>query len=212
MILHTELSSILGEGFWILPLSKFPYIEYFYSTVFCQLQTVTVIRWRVVIHLLFFFQSLLFSKECWVLSPLFSYLQSICSFWEFSLMDRHPQTFIFWFSSPCSSSWSMGPQAFFSFFFVVWWLPCPGSSLGFWAEHWSPPGSVCKRWPSTAWRWYWLNCSPVETEIERVQHLHFPLVVFLLILCIWKRQPYANCWLTIFPGMETIWIISMSFS
>lgn len=57
-----------------------------------------------------------------------------------------------------------------------------------------------------------IKLQSLETEIERVQHLHFPLVVFLLILCVWKRQPYANCWLTIFPGMETIWIISMSFS
>lgn len=63
MILHTGLSSILGEGFWILPLSKFPYIEYFYSTVFCQLQTVTGIRWRVVIHLLFFSRALCFSRN-----------------------------------------------------------------------------------------------------------------------------------------------------
>lgn len=29
-----------------------------------------------------------------------------------------------------------------------------------------------------------IELQSVETEIERVQHLHFPLVVFLLILCI----------------------------
>lgn len=29
-----------------------------------------------------------------------------------------------------------------------------------------------------------IELQSMETEIERVQHLHFPLVVFLLILCI----------------------------
>lgn len=29
-----------------------------------------------------------------------------------------------------------------------------------------------------------IELQSMETEIERVQHLHFPLVVFLLVLCI----------------------------
>lgn len=119
----------------------------------------------------------------------------------------------FWLSSPCPSSRSLGPR-----------LSCcslgglgdgnPESFLGvLWASGRSgrPPGREHTWWLSVQ-GWQWSNCSPVETEIERAQHLHFPLVAFLLILCIWKRQLNANCWLTVFPGMETIWIISMSFS
>lgn len=161
-----------------------------------------------------FFHSLLFLKERRLLSPLFSCFES-SMFFARVLFARHSQNI--YFSDLLALVLGVGarnPGFLVPGLWCEWWLPkpCPGNSLDFRAEYQRPPGSVYKWWLSTAWLWYWSNCSPVETEIERVQHLHFPLVVFLLILCIWKRQPYANCWLTIFPGMETIWIISMSFS
>lgn len=62
-----------------------------------------------------------------------------------------------------------------------------------WAGQRGPPAGVRGRGQSAARAAVLIKLPSLETEIERVQHLHFPLVVFLLILCIWKRQPYANC-------------------
>lgn len=140
------------------------------------------------------------------------FLFSIWVFFMTVLIAWHPWTFIFLAFQSCSSSWSRSP-GFLVVLFVVW-VMAPASFLGVvWASGRAlrPPGSEHKWWLGMH-GWQWSNCSPVETEIERVQRLHFPLVAFLLILCIWKRQLNANCWLTVFPGMETIWIISMSFS
>lgn len=109
MTLRTGLSSVLGEGFWILPLSKFPYIEYFYSTVFCQLQTVARIRWRVVIHLLCFSRAFCFSRNADFFPHCFLVLNLLYSFWEFCLLDTLIHLF-FWLSSPYSKSCSLGPR------------------------------------------------------------------------------------------------------
>lgn len=118
MTLHARLSSIPGEGFWILPLSKFPYIEYFYSTVFCQLQTVTGIRWRVVIHLLCFSTAFCFSRNADFFPHCFLVSNLLCSLREFCLLDTLKHLF-FWPSSPCSRSWSLEPRLSGSRF-VVW--------------------------------------------------------------------------------------------
>lgn len=130
------------------------------------------------------------------------------------LVARHLQRLIFLDFQCCAGSWSLGSR-----------LSChslcgliDGSLNLVWESSglsgWDIGGhlEMCINGGRALQAAVLIELQSMETEIERVQHLHFPLVVFLLILCIWKRQPYANCWLTIFPGMETIWIISMSFS
>lgn len=133
-----RLSSILGEGFWMLPLSEFPYIEYFYSTVFRQLQAVSATRWRVVIPLLFFSGAFCSLRNAWLCPPLFSCLESECALWQFWWLNILKHLF-FWLSSPCSSSWGLGVRP-----------SCHSLCDGFlnlvlgvlWAGRWRPP-EVC---------------------------------------------------------------------
>lgn len=136
----------LVKSFQQLPWIKFPYIEDFYSTGSCQLQTPLGMRWKVLTHLLIFFRAF----------ALWGVLSSDPSF---SCLDCLPASGICSVSAPVSSSWMTGPQA--PSCWLVWEMAknLTWESPRLWIGRCGCHLVWASRWPCPLWL-YWLNWAP----------------------------------------------------